>query len=151
LLAVANGAPVIARRLLGEKAASPFDFDRKFFDGLPIFGPSKTIEGIAAALVATACVAPALGLSWWVGAITAIACMAGDLFSSFVKRRLGMRSSSQAIGLDQIPEALFGALAVRPALPLTLTDVAVVTFAFLIGQMILSRISFAVGLRKHPF
>ena len=33
--------------------------------------------------------------------------MAGDLFSSFVKRRLRLASSSMAIGLDHIPESSF--------------------------------------------
>jgi len=151
LLGVANGAPVIARRLLGDSAASPVDFNGKFFDGMPIFGPSKSIQGIVAAIVATACVAPALQLPWGVGAVTAAACMAGDLFSSFVKRRLGMQSSSRAIGLDQVPEALFGALAAQFALPLTMADIAAVTLAFFIGQIVLSRIFFAIGLRQHPF
>ena len=38
---------------------------------------------------------------------------AGDLFSSFVKRRLDLASSSMAIGLDHIPESFFPLLASR--------------------------------------
>src|SRR6478736_778738 len=49
--------------------------------------------------------------------------MAGDLFSSFVKRRLHLASSSMAIGLDHIPESLFPLLASRWLLPLNILDI----------------------------
>ena len=38
--------------------------------------------------------------------ILAAASMAGDLLASFLKRRFGLKVHAQAIGLDQIPEAL---------------------------------------------
>ena len=39
-----------------------------------------------------------------IGLLVAATAMAGDLLSSFLKRRLALAPSSQAIGLDQIPE-----------------------------------------------
>ena len=36
----------------------------------------------------------------------AVGAMAGDLVSSFMKRRLRLKSEAQAVGLDQIPEVL---------------------------------------------
>jgi hypothetical protein len=49
--------------------------------------------------------------------------MAGDLFSSFLKRRLNLPPSSPALGLDQVPESLFPLLACRYSLPLTPIDI----------------------------
>jgi len=57
------------------------------------------------------------------GAVIGSAAMAGDLFSSFVKRRFGFQPSSRATGLDQSPESLFPLLACCGWLPLTLLDI----------------------------
>ncbi|MCI4679366.1 CDP-archaeol synthase [Rhodoblastus acidophilus] len=151
LLAVANSAPVIAARLMGGVAAWPLDFNQAFPDARPILGPAKTIRGIVASVGATAGAAPLLGLDWRSGALIAAASMAGDIFSSFVKRRLRLPASSKATGLDQIPEALFGALAAQLALPLTLFDVLLTILAFFLGQIVFSRLFYKIGLRKEPY
>src|SRR5207244_1986015 len=98
----------------------PLDAGTIFFDGRPLFGPSKTIRGILISVLITIASAPLIGLDLTIGAIVAGAAMAGDLFSSFVKRRLNSPPSSQALGLDQVPESLFPMLACRDALSLTL-------------------------------
>ncbi len=111
LLTVANGTPVVAKRLLGGTFAYPLDGGAWFADGRPWFGPSKTIRGVVLAMLATAATAAALGLGWKAGALIGMVAMAGDLLASFIKRRWGLAPSSQAIGLDQIPESLFPLLA----------------------------------------
>src|SRR5262245_18965643 len=113
LLVVANGAAVIAKKLLGVAFARPLDGGAVFVDGQPIFGHSKTIRGIVVSLLATLMCAALMGLGWGVGILVATFAMAGDLFSSFVKRRLHFASSSMAMGLDHIPESLFPLLASR--------------------------------------
>jgi len=45
LLAAANGTPVIAKLILGDKFAAPVDGGTLFADGRPWFGPSKTSGG----------------------------------------------------------------------------------------------------------
>src|SRR5262245_41551300 len=94
LLLVANGTPVLARNLSGAWFNWPLDLGMRFVDGQPLLGRSKTFRGVVVALLATATVAPLLGLSWQLGALTASASMAGDLLSSFVKRRLMLVPSS---------------------------------------------------------
>ncbi len=123
LLTLANGAPVVAKKIFGERFNSPLDGGVAFFDGRPLFGKSKTIRGIVVAVLATAAAAPLIGLSLATGAIVAAAAMAGDLLSSFTKRRLGFKPSSQALGLDQIPESLLPMLAARTMLPLSALDI----------------------------
>jgi hypothetical protein len=77
--------------------------------------------------------------------------MAGDLFSSFVKRRLNLPPSSQALGLDHVPESLFPMLACRDALSLTFADIALGVGIFFIGVLVLSRLLFRAHLRDEPY
>ncbi|HEU0017439.1 MAG TPA: CDP-archaeol synthase [Methyloceanibacter sp.] len=151
LLAAANGTPVFAKLLLGDKFATPLDGGALFGDGRPWFGPSKTIRGIVLAVLATTAAAALLGLGWKVGALVGTVAMASDLLSSFVKRRLGLASSSQAIGLDQIPESLFPLVAVRLLLQLSALDVAVATLLFFAGELLLSRLLYKWHVRDRPY
>src|SRR5215470_7448659 len=107
LLMLANGTPVIAKKTFGSRLALPLDAGLQFVDGQPLFGTSKTIRGILSSIVVTAGLAPLLWMSVGTGALIAGFAMIGDLFSSFLKRRLKFPPSSKAIGLDQIPESLF--------------------------------------------
>src|SRR5262245_39184036 len=99
LLVVANGAAVVAKKLLRETLARPLDGGALFVDCRPVFGPTKTIRGVVVSVLATAICATLMGLGLRVGVLIATFAMAGDLFSSFVKRRLNLASSSMAIGL----------------------------------------------------
>lgn len=151
LIMLANGAPVIANRILGRRFAWPLDGNVKFIDGRALFGASKTIRGIVVSILATSACAPLLGLDWWIGLLVAITAMLGDLLSSFLKRRLGLAPSSRAIGLDQIPESLFPLLASKPLLSLTTWDVAAGAAIFLVGEIILSHILFRLRIRDRPY
>lgn len=151
LLTIANGAPVIAKKLLHARLAFPLDAGMRFFDGQPLLGPSKTIRGVAISVVVTAIVARLLGPGFAAGGAVAALAMAGDLFSSFVKRRLKFASSSQAIGLDQVPESLLPLLACKEALSLTSADVAICVGIFFVGELVLSRLLFDLHLRDEPY
>jgi CDP-2,3-bis-(O-geranylgeranyl)-sn-glycerol synthase len=151
LLMLANGMPVLAKKILDNRFSYPMDAGVRFVDGNRLFGPSKTIRGIVLAVLATAAGATLMGLDWMLGALVGGTAMLGDLFSSFIKRRLGMTSSSEAPGLDQIPEALFPLIACRSWLALGLGDILVVLMLFCAGEIVLSRVLFAVGLRDRPY
>ena len=151
LLIVANGTPVLARKLLGEVLAYPLDGGKTFLDGRPIFGSSKTIRGIATSVVATTASASLLGLTFTTGLLIAAMSMGGDLVSSFLKRRLGYLSSSRALGLDQIPEALFPAVVCKDLLGLSMVDVVLVVTLFTLGEILLSRLLFKLHIRERPY
>ena len=151
LLTLANGAPVVAKKIFGDRFNVPLDGGLALFDGRPLFGPSKTIRGLVAAMLATTAAAPLIGVSAATGMIVAAAAMAGDLVSSFVKRRLDFKPSSQALGLDQIPESLLPMLAVRSALPLTGIDIMVGVAIFFVAELALSRLLFKAHLRDEPY
>lgn len=151
LLALANGAPVIAKKIFRDHLSAPLDGGALFFDGRPVFGPSKTVRGVILALGATALGATLLGLGWQTGILVAALAMAGDLLSSFIKRRLGRPASSRAIGLDQIPESLLPLLACRGLLLLSWADVLAVAALFLVGELLLSRLLYKAHIRDQPY
>lgn len=150
LVAVANGIPLFAKKVFGG-VGRPLDRGRELADGHPLFGPSKTDRGILLSVLVTPFVAMLIGLDWKVGVLVAFAAMAGDLVSSFVKRRLGLASSSMAIGLDQIPEALFPMIAARLLLPVTVIDIVVGTALFFVGSLVASRLLFKLRVRDEPY
>lgn len=151
LVTLANGAPIVAKKVCGGRFSLPLDFGVIFFDGRPVFGSSKTIRGIAVAVLAAGVGAPFVGLDPGTGAIVAVAAMAGDLFSSFVKRRLNLPPSSQALGLDQIPESLLPMLICRDALALTALDIMLGTGIFFAGELMVSRLLFRAHVRDEPY
>jgi CDP-2,3-bis-(O-geranylgeranyl)-sn-glycerol synthase len=151
LLAVANGTPVFVKKLLGSFLAHPLDGGMTFYDKRPLFGSSKTIRGIGTSIIATSVCAPLLGEAWTTGLTVGIAAMAGDLLSSFVKRRLGLASSSRASGLDQVPESLLPALVCRNLLGLTFGDIIVVVALFSVGEVVLARLLFRMHMRDQPY
>lgn len=150
LLLVANGAPIIARNLLGNRGNWPLDFGWVLFDCRPLFGPSKTIRGLVAATGATGCVALLFGYDFAVGAYVGLLAMIGDLLSSFLKRRLNIASSDSAFGLDQGLEALVPLLVMQEQWALRLSDILVLLAAFFIVNVALSRLLYKLRIRQRP-
>jgi CDP-2,3-bis-(O-geranylgeranyl)-sn-glycerol synthase len=114
-------------------------------------GKSKTVRGIVVAILSSVMAAPLLGLGWKIGVAVGSAAMAGDLLSSFVKRRLKLASSSRATGLDQIPESLFPLLACRGALALSWLDIALGVAIFFAGEVVLSLLLYKAHIRDRPY
>lgn len=150
LLTVANGAPLLAKKVWGGALAWPLDAGVCFFDRRPVFGSTKTVRGVLVSVAATAAAASSVGITWWIGALIGATAMAGDLLSSFIKRRLNRPPSSRALGLDHIPESLLPLLACHEALGLTAADIGIVVAAFFAGAVLLSRLLYRVGLRDEP-
>lgn len=151
LLGVANGAPLMLNSLLGRRWSYPLDGGTRFVDGQPLFGRSKTIRGILVSVLATTAGAEVVGPGWKAGIAIGSVAMAGDLFSSFLKRRLRLSAGDRATGLDQIPESLFPLLACRHALSLTALDIVVVVAIFFVGEVLLSLLFYKLHLRERPY
>jgi CDP-diglyceride synthetase len=151
LLSLANGTPVIAKKILGEFLATPVDLGANFVDGRRLFGPSKTWRGIALSVAATGAGAFVMGLPVSLGLTVGLLAMGGDLFSSCLKRRMNLAPSSQAIGLDQVPESLFPLLATRNALETGALDMLAVVLGFIVCELVLSRLLFKLKIRDRPY
>ena len=151
LLFAANSAPVLAHKLLGSRWQTPVDGGRLLGDGRPLFGASKTWRGIVAAILLTAATAMLLGLpaSW--GVLFGLCSMLGDLLSSFIKRRMGKPASSQALVLDQIPEALLPLLAAHWLLDISWVAVIIVSLIFMLVELSVSPLLCKWGIRAKPY
>ena len=151
LVIIANGAALLGTTLFGRHFAQPLDFGLKLPDGKRLFGDHTSIRGILLAGAVTALAAPLLGLPVTHGAIIGFAAMAGDAFSSFVKRRMGIEPGGKALGLDQIPESLLPLLAVAADYGLSLPVALGLSLIFLGFELSVSQLLYRLRLRKHPY
>jgi CDP-diglyceride synthetase len=151
LISAANMAPVGLNLLLSDRYSAPIDAGLAWRDGRRLLGPSKTWRGLAIGILFPACLSPLIGFSWLVGISAGAAAMAGDCLSSFLKRRLGFKSSDMALGLDQIPEALLPAISLRTYVQLSVVDIGAIVLIFSVGALALSPVFFRLGLRKRPY
>jgi CDP-2,3-bis-(O-geranylgeranyl)-sn-glycerol synthase len=151
LLVVANGAPIIAARMMRSVAAQPIDLGRSLSDGHPLFGTSKTWRGVIAALLSCAMCAPLLGFTPAFGLFFAALSMTGDLCASFVKRRRGLAPSDQALGLDQLPEALLPSLYAVAVTEIPWWWVLLLPALFMLLELLVSRPLYLLKIRKRPY
>lgn len=151
LIVFANGAPILARHLLGTRFDLPIDGGRTTTLGYPWLGPSKTFRGVIAAVITSSLIAYLLGFTWTFGMIIGSLVMLGDLLASFIKRRLGLPSSSQAPGLDQIPESLIPLFYSASIFNLGWQSILLTVVAFWVSEILLSRLLFKLGVRRHPY
>lgn len=110
----ANASPVVFG------GGKPIDLGRKFIDKKPIFGPHKTYRGfISGVLIGTAVgwiqenIAPLAGLprgSSFLGFLMSLGALIGDLFGSFLKRRLNLNPGEVLPVVDQLDFVLFALL-----------------------------------------
>jgi hypothetical protein len=151
LLGVANGVPLLVNKVLKDWLSAPVDGGLQFFDGRRLLGRSKTIRGIVVSMAATSLIGLLLGFELWLGALLAGLSLLGDLASSFLKRRFGYDVHAQALGLDQVPEALIPLVVLKSSLALDWTDIGLVVLAFVVIELFLSRWLYKIGIREKPY
>jgi CDP-2,3-bis-(O-geranylgeranyl)-sn-glycerol synthase len=151
LLLVANGAPILARHLFKEHFNRPLDGGYLTAKGRHLLGPSKTIRGFIASVLATAALSHLMAIDWRWGAMIGAFAMLGDLCASFVKRRLDLPPSSRAVGLDQVPESLVPLIPCAVVFDLPWWHVLFLVMAFWLLDSLLSRLLFRLGIRRRPY
>jgi len=137
LVIIANVAPVAISLLMGHRWNAPLDGGLRFPDQRPVLGPSKTIRGVLTSVLATALLAPLFGFSPVTGAGFACLAMLGDIFSSFIKRRLGIASSHSLPLVDQLPESLLPLWFMQPIVGGTTAEILAATAIFTFVDLIL--------------
>lgn len=150
MLVLANGAPVVVAAILKSRWSAPVDGGRVWSDGRRVFGKSKTWRGVVSGAMACGLFSLATGLGFLFGCLFGLLGLAGDLLSSFTKRRLGLSSSARAVGLDQIPEALLPMLLAMWWLPVSLWVVLGVVVLFTASNIVGSPLLYRLGIRRQP-
>jgi CDP-2,3-bis-(O-geranylgeranyl)-sn-glycerol synthase len=148
----ANATPVLAR------GRRPIDGGLRFIDGRRLLGDGKTWEGLIAGLAAGVTVALLLAIALdnilvaYVGTLTSIGAMAGDITASFVKRRLGMERGAPAPLLDQL-NFYIGAVAVLLIAGYTITPTMFITLAVISGlaHITANMIAYKLKLKNVPW
>ncbi len=135
-----NGIPPLVSLLVGDRYNLPVDCGLQWFDKRPLFGSHKTLRGVIAATVLGTAVFPLLKVSWWITSIAAVLAMAGDLFSSFIKRRFWFYSGKEIFVLDQVFEALFPLLFFNRYLVLDLKQNSIILAIFIVFSYCSSRL-----------
>jgi CDP-2,3-bis-(O-geranylgeranyl)-sn-glycerol synthase len=64
---------------------------------------------------------------------------------------MGLPTSSRALGLDQVPEALLPALICKSLLTLIIVDIALIVALFTVGEILPSRLLFKLNVREQPY
>jgi len=152
-----NGAPV----LFG--GGRPIDGGRTFRDGRPIFGPRKTVRGFISGVLVGTFTGLALGLlledqaliypkpDALLGFLMGLGAMVGDLFGSFLKRRLNRPPGAPAPGLDQL-DFLLGAVVF--SLPYRSPGLDVLACALILTpaiHLLTNYGAYKLGLKKEPW
>lgn len=151
LLNVANGAPVIASKMLGNRLARPMDNGLKLSDGYRLLGNTKTWRGLFSAVFFTTAVAILFGLEPLTGVLFGMLTMTGDLLASFIKRRLGNIESSRARGLDTVPESLLPLCLLTEPLALNFVDIILIVGLFFLCEELISPVLYKLHIRNQPY
>ncbi len=120
----------------GRRFKKPLDGGLVWFDRQPIFGEHKTFNGIMISLLGGIVAFPLMDLPWHIVGTAALLAMAGDLLSSFIKRRLALPSGKSVIVLDQLFESLLPTLYLKPILHISLVQtILILVFFILIAHL----------------
>ena len=101
---VANGSPVVISKVI--KKRRPIDFGRNFIDGRRILGNGKSIEGFIGGISVgfiTGLFLTAFNLHTITGSfLLSSGALIGDVFGSFIKRRIGIKRGEPFPFVDQL-------------------------------------------------
>ena len=151
LLVVANGAPLLANKMLDNRWSYPVDSRLKLRDGRPLLGSTKTWRGVFAAVLFTSLAGSLNGTGYLTGALFGLLAMTGDLLASFIKRRMSRAESSRARGLDTVPESLLPIVLLKGPLTLDILDIFLIVGIFFLIEEWGSPVLYRLHIRKRPY
>jgi len=160
---VANSSPLVFKNIFRSRKLTPIDKGTFLADGERLLGENKSIEGFFAGVGGGTIIGGIYALlfnqSEWVieGILMGLGTMLGDLFNSFVKRRLKIKPGEPFIPMDQLT-FLYGAyLTVYPfnnffwTNLITPVDLAMGTFVVLVLHPLTNLIAYLMGLKGEPW
>ncbi|MGB9740567.1 MAG: CDP-2,3-bis-(O-geranylgeranyl)-sn-glycerol synthase [Candidatus Bathyarchaeia archaeon] len=144
-----NAVPVITG------GGRPLDFNKKFFDGRPIFGKNKTYRGFFSGLLVGTFTGFVESLFFnyppLFGILLSLGALFGDLAGAFLKRRLGLAPGELLPIIDQI-DFVVGAIVF--SLPMQIITITLAIAVLIITPPIHLMTNFAaykLGLKSNPW
>jgi len=147
----ANAVPVIAG------GGSPIDFGRKFLDGKPVFGKNKTLRGfffgLAIGLIVGYAETLLFGYPLFLGLLTSLGALFGDLIGAFMKRRLGLAPGNILPVVDQIDFIVGAVLVSLPVYGYMLYWELVLAVLVITPpiHLLTNFFAYRLGLKKNPW
>ncbi|MBS7657011.1 MAG: CDP-2,3-bis-(O-geranylgeranyl)-sn-glycerol synthase [Candidatus Bathyarchaeia archaeon] len=151
----ANGAPV----LFG--GGKPIDGGRKFRDGKPIFGSHKTVRGFISGIIIGTFVGwiqetygLSVGLpqgSMILGFIMSLGALIGDLFGSFIKRRMNLEPGAHLPLSDQLDFVLAALLFSLPVQPPSLMYALIIIVLTAPIHYLVNIMAYLLKIKKTPW
>lgn len=154
LLWVINFVPPLLTFIFEDKGKTPLDLGYRLRDSNYLFGSHKTFRGFFGGVGAGVLAGVLLGIPWWLGLGAGLLAMAGDLSSSFIKRRTGISSGEIVPILDQGFEGLFPLLLLAPYFSLSAGGILLLLVLFslgaFVGSLFLNRVLLATPFADYP-
>ncbi|MDW8022000.1 MAG: CDP-2,3-bis-(O-geranylgeranyl)-sn-glycerol synthase [Nitrososphaerota archaeon] len=158
---IANASPVLGPRLFGRR--TPIDRGILVWDGRRLFGDGKTFEGLITGILFGTIVGlilfslnnPGAYRSPFEPLLLSIGTMIGDIFGSFLKRRLGLESGASAPILDQTGFAVFalflGLLFYGPPSWFNVENLLLLLLITGILHLATNSAAYVLGLKDRPY
>ncbi len=127
-----NTLPPLATMACNKRWDRPLDNGISWLDGRPLLGSHKTLRGLLTSLLGGTALFPLLGWSWQIALTASVLAMAGDLFSSFLKRRGHVSSGHDVLIFDHLLESLLPSLYLAFVLKMSWWHPLAVTSTFII-------------------
>jgi len=151
---VSNATPTIFG------GGKPIDLGKNFFDGKRIFGDHKTIRGLISGIlfgILTGILLFLMGLEsdFYISLnrafLLSIGTHIGDLFGSFIKRRIDLEPGAGAPILDQLGFLIFALLLTYPVYPLDMGSIIFLVILTLILHPLTNFIAYILKLKEKPY
>ncbi|MEA3385257.1 MAG: CDP-archaeol synthase [Thermodesulfobacteriota bacterium] len=151
LLGWSNFLPILGRVVLKECLSTPLDLGCKWIDNRYLLGPHKTWRGIIISVIGTGLAGHFTPLGFILGLKLAIYSMSGDLLSSFAKRRMGLKSGSKSLLLDQGIESFLPLWALKDSLFICWSEIILIIFCFTLLEIGLSPLLYMLHIRRSSY
>jgi CDP-2,3-bis-(O-geranylgeranyl)-sn-glycerol synthase len=142
-MGLANMVPVFI------KGTHPIDFGKEI-RGKRIFGKGKTLEGLISGTFIGGIIGLLFG-NWQLGLVIGLGSLLGDIFESFLKRRVGIKSGQPWWGFDQL-DFVIGALILGSFVePISRTAIIILLIGMPILHPLANYIGYKLKIKKNKF
>ncbi len=140
----ANASPVVFG------GGGPLDGGRKWLDGKPFLGSHKTVKGTLFGILAGALIGVLQG-NIVGGALQAVGAIFGDIFVSFLKRRVNLKPGDSLPLADQLDFIIFAIVLSYPVQHTPVDQMLAILLLTVPVHYAVNYIAWLLKLKEHPW